>query len=380
MRNLVKHGVRACCADFNPDQPVFRSVYGPAHLCPNPDKSPGEWLNFMIDLAEKLRTKPALICSADLYVTAVATHAAVLKDHFIFSEEGIVLQNALATKEFQYELAARHGLPVPKSLYVESREQVLAFAGTARFPCLLKPLHFREWEQFPQDHPLHGRKLVITNTAAELEDQYRTASAISPNMVVQEVIQGPDTSKRVYLSCYTRGGKRIAACIMGEFRTNPMYFGSPGLLEPVQDPEVDALCDGFLRGIRYEGLCDIELKRDTRDGGVKMIEANPRYSGSSDAATYAGVDLGWVHYLDLIGATPEFIGPTRWNFRHIVLTWDIPIISAYHRAGLLSWRELLRSYRPPVAFLDFEVREWRLSAETLVRVARSIIGQLLGRS
>ena len=43
------------------------------------------------------------------------------------------------------------------------------------------------------------------------------------------------------------------------------------------------------------------MKRDTRDGRVKLIEANPRLSGGGDAAPYAGVDLCWLHYLDLIG-------------------------------------------------------------------------------
>ena len=45
--------------------------------------------------------------------------------------------------------------------------------------------------------------------------------------------------------------------------------------------------------MNYVGICEIEVKRDTRDGVVRLIEANPRFSVTADAAVYAGVDIGW---------------------------------------------------------------------------------------
>ena len=45
--------------------------------------------------------------------------------------------------------------------------------------------------------------------------------------------------------------------------------------EPVIDEDADRVCDRFLRRIGYVGICEIEMKRDTRDGRVKLIEANP---------------------------------------------------------------------------------------------------------
>ena len=67
------------------------------------------------------------------------------------------------------------------------------------------------------------------------------------------------------------------------------------------DPETDEVCDRWLRNLGYSGICEIEMKRDSRDGRVKLIEANPRLTGGGDAAPYAGVDVCWLHYLDLIG-------------------------------------------------------------------------------
>jgi len=45
----------------------------------------------------------------------------------------------------------------------------------------------------------------------------------------------------------------------------------------------------------------MELKWDARDNRIKLIEANPRLTGGGDAAPHAGVDMCWLHYLDMIG-------------------------------------------------------------------------------
>src|SRR5580704_7492047 len=145
-------------------------------------------------------------------------------------------------------------------------------------------------------------------------------------MVIQEVIEGPDTAKLVYLSCYNRKSERIAHCMVRQVRTTPIYFGSASVVEPASDLEADALCDRFLRGIEYAGICEIELKRDSRDGRVKMIEANPRFSVTADSALGAGVDIGWIHYLDLIGQPVTPVGPEPRDFRHIVLIRDFATI------------------------------------------------------
>jgi predicted ATP-grasp superfamily ATP-dependent carboligase len=196
-------------------------------------------------------------------------------------------------------------------------------------------------------------------------------------VIAQEIIQGPDTAKRVYLACYDSGSRRIANAMFRELRCNPLGFGPATVSEPVVDPETDEICDAFLRSVRYSGICEIEMKRDTRDGRAKMIEANPRLSGGGDAAPYAGVDLCWIHYLDLIGKNPTPVAPNGRDFRHIDLRSDVGAIFAYRRAGLISWGDVIRSYRSPRAFFDFDTNDWRYSAETIYRMARSAARELV---
>lgn len=378
VRSLQRRGVRAVCFDSNPRNPGFQSVYGPARLCPNPDADDDGWLAFMLDLAASLGERAALIASSDQFVSAIARHAEALAGHYILSP-GAALQGLLADKQTQYALAATHGMPMPLTRSAGTADEVAAFAEIAAYPCLIKPTHFREWQRVPPGHRLYHEKVAIAASGPELLDLYTLAAAVNPRVILQEIIEGPDTAKRVYLSCYDRDGHRIGHAMFKELRCDPIGFGPASVTEPVADEETDEVCDRFLRAIGYVGICEIEMKRDTRDGRIKLIEANPRLSGGGDAAPYAGVDLPWLHYLDLIGKPVAAVAPRTGDFRHIVLRADGHAVPAYWRAGRLSLAGIARSYRPPLAFFDLDRRDWRYSARTLYATARALGAGILLR-
>ncbi len=380
MRDLKRRGVRVCCIDNIEGQRGFRSIYGAGYLCPNPEERPQEWLQFMRSLAARLGGKPVLISSADVYVTAISDHYAALEEHFIFSRS-VQAQALLATKKRQYELSESYGLPTPRTSFVTSMAEVAAFADVARFPCLLKPSHFTEWAKLPHSHPLYNHKIVIADSKDDLLAKYKLACDASPDLVAQEIIEGPDTAKLVYMSVYGKSGARLGHAMVRQVRTMPKDFGSASVVEPIVDEEADRLCNNFLQGMNYIGICEIELKRDTRDGQVKMIEANPRYSVTADAANYSGVELGWLHYLDLIeeitGQKVVPVEPNNNDFRHISLERDSATIFSYHKAGMLTWGQLAHSYRAPVKFFDFDPKDWRVAAITADRVVRNLLGPSL---
>jgi predicted ATP-grasp superfamily ATP-dependent carboligase len=379
MRCLRRRKVNVSCVEYSLVQPGFRSVYGQGRQCPDPNVHLDQWLDFMIGLARQSGDRPVLIPSSDVFVVAMAKCAAELEKHYRFAQSMGVVQSLLATKRRQYDIAAKYGLAVPRTAFVSSAEELRAFAASARFPCLLKPDHFTEWERFPPGHPLLGEKIALADSPADLESQYRLAADVTPQLMAQEVIQGPDTAKLVYLSCYAQSGERIGACLLREIRTMPPNFGSASVVVPVSDPEVDQRCDAFLRGAGYTGICEIELKRDIRDSSPQMIEANPRYSVTADAGPYAGVDLGWLHYLDVIGTKVNPVFPRPRDIRHIVLQREIGCFRKYLREGLATWGDILRCYRPPVAFFDFDLRDYRITASHSLFLLKELIGPEIRR-
>ena len=285
----------------------------------------------------------------------------------------IELQGLLADKNTQYHLALENGMPMPTTGMVKSMEELTEFSSKLSYPCLIKPWHFREWERLPASNPLRNQKIALGQSKDELIRSYLQVKEVSPKLIVQEVIVGTDTNKRVYLSCYNEKSERIANAMFRELRCVPFGFGPASVSEPVVDDDADEICNSFLKKIAYVGICEIEVKRDSRDGKVKLIEANPRLSGGGDAAPYAGVDLVWIHYQDMIGEEVQKVTPDGRAFKHIVLRGEGVAIPAYIRAGQLSWKGLLRSYKPPLKFYDLDLRDWKISLETLLVFARSII-------
>ncbi len=372
VRNLVKHGVNALSFDCNPDLQGFRSIYGPSLLCPDPDKDTDGWLEFMRDLSNKLEIRAVLIPSSDRYVMAIAKNRAFLEEYYQVCP-GIDLQGQLALKQTQYHLAWECGMPMPTTRMVNTIEELDAFCSEASFPCLLKPRHFREWERLPKGHPLLFNKVSVAENRRDLLESYESVREVSPNVVVQEVILGPDTNKRVYLACHNKQGDRIGHAMFRELRCVPIGFGPASVSEPVEDKEADSICNEFLQKLGYVGICEIEVKKDDRDGKIKLIEVNPRLSGGGDAAPHAGVNLVWLHYRDMIGEHVEPVYPSGRRFQHIVLREEANAVPCYMKAGLLSWKALFQSYKPPLAFFDLDIRDWKVSLETIVIFLRTLI-------
>jgi D-aspartate ligase len=331
----------------------------------------------MKQLARQIGGKPVIIPAADIFVTALGEHAAELASDYCFSVDSVALQSALTTKELQYALAAKAGFPAPRTEHIQSRADLEAFSRDARFPCLIKPRSQREWESLPDGNPLRGKKLATAETAAALLEGYSHAEAYQPQAVVQEVVAGPDGAKYCYLSTYGRNRERLGYLVVRELRAYPLGFGSASMVQPVVDQEIAAMCDRFLRSTGYVGICEIELKRDARDGQIRLIEVNPRWSVTADCAPYAGVHLGWLHYLDLIGERVPASTATRFDFRHIVLYREAPGFGQYLDAGLTTWSKWWSAYLPPVEFFDFDWRDWKVTGSTLYHAARALAGGIL---
>ncbi len=377
MRDLEQKGIRAVGIDCNPDNPGFRSIYGCSFLCPNPDQEPEKWLAFMLSLSAAMGERPVLIAAADIFVSAIGRHAQALGEHFIFSERGCLLQAELSTKERQYALAREFGLPSPRSAYVETIEELESFCDGARFPVLLKPRAHREWEALPIGNPLHGRKTISAQTREELLEHYRQVRALVPQAVAQEEIVGPDSAKYCYLSVYARSGQRLGACVVQELRAYPLLYGCATLVKPVIDEEIDRICNKFLLAIGFIGICEIELKRDSRDGQVLLIEVNPRVSGTGDCSRYAGVETGYIHYLDLIGETPAPVNATHFDFQHMMLVNDLTAFPIYLAKGLVGWRLYIQSLRGKMEFFDFDWKDFANARKAAFRGIRALAGGLL---
>lgn len=375
-RHLVRRNVRVRLIDCDRTVDGFQSIYGNAEWCPNPDDEPEAWLHHMIALGERMQERAVLIAASDQFVAAIGHFAEQLAPHFIISPSA-KLQAELATKDGQFRIATGHGLPTPITFFATHEDEAAEFAKDAPYPVLIKPLQYRFWNSAPRNHPMKVAKALRAEDPAQLMKYFHLANTLSPGVIFQELIPGPETNKREHIAIYRRDGARLGHLTLRKLRS--VELGSVAVTEPVDDPRTADICDAFFQSVGYRGTCEIELVWDMRDNLPKMMDINPRFSGSGNALIHGGIDQAWLVYLDLIGAPVEAVAPPVRDFRHVMLLTDAHAVRQSMQNGELSWSKLRATYRPPIHFWDLEVRDWRRALATLGAIARVSVGTIVYR-
>ena len=104
-----------------------------------------------------------------------------------------------------------------------------------------------------------------------------------------------------------------------------------------------------LAALRFDGLVEIEFKRDPRDGELKLLDINPRVWGWHTLGRRAGVDFPYLLWRMVGGETiSELQG--RPGVRWVRALTDVPQAIGAIRAGRLSILEYLWSLRGPIEF------------------------------
>jgi predicted ATP-grasp superfamily ATP-dependent carboligase len=115
-------------------------------------------------------------------------------------------------------------------------------------------------------------------------------------------------------------------------------------VETIDLPGIEELAERFLNAIGYQGLVEIEFKRDPRDGQFKLLDVNTRIWGFHTLGLAAGVDFPWLQYTAAIG------GPLSAHPAESAIGWlrsltDLPTVAFDLIAGRLNVGEYLCSLR-----------------------------------
>jgi len=124
------------------------------------------------------------------------------------------------------------------------------------------------------------------------------------------------------------------------------------------------------------GLACVEFKRDARDGQLKIIEVNHRFTLGHEIVRHAGVDYAMLAYDRLAGrATAPFTGyrsATMWN-----PVEDLQTMLRRRAAGTLTAGEWARSLHCRQHFPLFAWDDPMPSLHSWARKARSLASRVI---
>jgi D-aspartate ligase len=269
-----------------------------------------------------------------------------------------------------YEIARAAEVAAPRTVTVTSLAELAGLDFP--FPCGIKPQYGHRFRrQFKTD-----AKGVTVATAEDARRVLAPVLEAGHPMLITEVIPGPDDQYRSYFSYLDERGDPLLSFTKRKLRQYPTHFGLGCYHLTEWNPEVARVGLQFARAAGLRGIVNIEFKSDPRDGQLKLIECNPRFTETNGQVRAAGIDLALLAYNRLLGLP---LPPTD-SFKDHLAMWypvdDIRAFREYRRHGELTTAAWLRTLARRQVPLIFSWRDpnpslhiWRERTRALARKA-----------
>lgn len=255
-----------------------------------------------------------------------------------------------ADKNKTMEICMKEGLPCPRTLLdVDCLEKAKALP----FPIVVKP---------KTGYGAIGFRCVQSDQ--ELEQLFGSASKEElSKLVFQEYI--PQTELQYECAMFMDDHDEAkTALVFSKNRWFPVEGGSSTLNITVERQDIVESCTKLLRTIHWRGAADIDLIQDPRDGKAKIMEINPRVSGSVKIAFLAGVDQAKQMIEAATGAEvtayPEYTKGLRLRCLQTDFLWFMKSRNRFHaNPSWFSWRktkEQVFSWDDPIPWFAFTLQ------------------------
>jgi predicted ATP-grasp superfamily ATP-dependent carboligase len=259
---------------------------------------------------------------------------------------------AMLDKERTYALARAVGVETPLTTTVSGDRPLSSLPDGFSFPCALKPL---------QSHLLArhmpGVKALIAIDEHDLRRHLELTTSLNVDVVLTEIIPGPESAFCSYYSYLDERGEPLFHYTRHKLRQHPLPFGVASYATNDEQPEAQKIGLRFLQGVGLRGLGSVEFKRDARDGGLKLIECNSRFTAADRHLWLCGLDLPLFVYRRLVGRPLPSMETRRFGVRLWHPMQDTRTFLMGRRAGALTLRSWLRSLAHPQHFPVADLRD-----------------------
>lgn len=341
-RSLARRGVAVVGLDSE-RTPASRSRHLSFRRRPPLDHA--DALGASLAVADALGGRPVLMPVADTHVLFIARHARRLAERFAFLTPAPERLERVVSKRGLAELSEAHDLPLPRTVTMVAGEDAAAAAAGLRFPCVVKPeLSFQWTPERLAGLGLAPAKAIAVDDAEGLRSLCERLAPLGGEIVIQEMIVGPDENHLAYQAVIGPEGSVLGELVHRKRRLAPAHNGLAVLATSVRDAEAIRIGRRVLAALDYRGVGSVALKRDARDGRLYLLEVNVRFPLTTGLATAAGVDLPSLYYDACRGQaqppSPGYVAGRSWTY----LLWDFGSMwRTYSRDGTWTWGGWARS-------------------------------------
>jgi predicted ATP-grasp superfamily ATP-dependent carboligase len=206
----------------------------------------------------------------DSHVELLSKNKHNLEPHYRISTDDWSIIELFYDKVNTYALCKELEIPLAKT-YTKI-DFALIDSIDIDFPCIIKPAVMHKFYSATKS------KVLVCNDKEHLKAQFQKALEIIPSeeIIIQSIIKG-DNANQFSACFFSIKGEIITQLSACRMRQHPIDFGNATTYaETVEMPEILEHGKKILSHSGYTGVCEIEFKRDSRDGVLKFLEVNPR--------------------------------------------------------------------------------------------------------
>lgn len=313
------------------------------HLTPIPvpahDDTEAAWTECLLGPATDHLRGAVVVAADDVALTVLARHRAALLERFRLDDSDVAAQLGMLDKLTTYEWAQQAGVPTPRFWRVDSGADIERHRDELVYPLIVKPLLSHEYQaRFPG-----ATKFRVATDHASLVEGYRELDEAGLAVMLVEKIEGPDELLCSYATHLDAAGTPAFGFTKRVVRRYPPNEGL-GCYHVTDDvPEVKELALRLLRHAGVRGLASVEFVRDQRDGQLKLIECNARFSAANPLLVAAGLDLARLVYFRALGREHPMPPSHPAGLRLLYPADDLRSFLVLRRRGELTLGRWLRS-------------------------------------
>lgn len=287
-RCLAAAGYRVGTASSERPAPAEWSRFSSArHRLPSPRADGRQFSEQLAEIAAGEGYRTALACSEGA-LWAMSEHREPLEQVLDLGLPAAEIVAECTDKSHLIEQARAAGLKAPETVVCDSSEEAFTAARRIGFPLVLKP---------PRTVFTLGTSTEHRATAL-VADESKLRPMLA-RIAFPCLVQRRETGAVVSIGGVFAGGSLLAATMSRYLRTRPLA-GGPVSYSRSEEPPATLLesIECLLGALGWEGIFELELI-ETADGGLAVLDFNPRIYGSLALAVRAGTPLPaiWCDWL-----------------------------------------------------------------------------------
>ena len=348
IRSLGKKGVNILGIDFKNDIGCY-SRYVKAIICPHPIEQEKQFIEWIHLTFSGIKGRIPVFFTSDSFLISFSKNREIFSRYFLFNLVDHLLLEQISDKYSQFQLASIAGIDLPATWKINIQSDLDRITNNVHFPLFIKGQDVNSWRK-----EISGSiKGFLVNNRIELVDKVKMILEKKVPVILQEVIEGPDTNHFKYCSYISSNGDVLAEFTLQKIRQNPIHFGVGAVVESIYKPELIDLGRKLFIGIGFKGIGSAEFKVDNRDGKLKLIEINPRYWQQNYLSTVCGVNFPFINYLNLLQETPEPVNNFKYGVKWVNRYMDFDSFIKYRKEGILTFSSWRKSLKGKKVYPDF---------------------------